>query len=869
MEKAWHSMSIEEAMREVSSSIKGLGSSEAKERLLKYGLNDIEIKPSKTVLKIFLGQFKSILITALLVSALLSALLNRIYESIAIVAIVGIAAILGFIQEYKSERTLEALKRQTPSYTKVIRDGQVVKVRTIELVPGDIVLFEAGDRIPADLRLIESHSLVVDEAILTGESVPVAKDANTVLAPNTPIYERANMVFMGTYAVGGRGVGLVVATGLSTELGKIAKLVKRVEEETEIHRAIEKLGHKLVSLFAILCAVFFVYGFMTGGSLVDMLIAAIALAVAAIPEGLPAAVTMALALGVRRMASRNVIVRKLGAIQSMGSLTVVCTDKTGTLTKNQMTIRSIWLQDTGLTRALDGQATTSSNLLLTISALCHSSSFVGDKWSGDPTDLALIDLAERSNVNVRLLMAKCVRLGEIPFDPKLKLMAIACKLGPQVLLMVKGAPEAVIEKCSSVLANNESMPLDSRLKQEVINVYQMMASRGERVLALAYKELPGRTENLKLQVDDLKDLVLVGLVGLVDPPREGVREAVKACHDAGIKIIMLTGDSPITACAIANELGIASGKTDKVLGEDLRELPLNEVARKLGSACAVARAMPEDKLRIVQALKKLGEVVAMTGDGVNDAPALKMADVGVSMGLRGSDVAREASHIILTDDNFASLVAGIMEGRTITENIRKIVTYLLMTSFSILLLVFTSSVLFGADNMALNALQILMLNVVIHGLPALTISFDEPSRDIMKLHPKHFSSIVTWRSVMASLMYGGALSTILLLTYIHLLLRHNIELASTTIYVAISTMLLASLYLIRIVYRSSALRNRWIHVAVASSILLQLLTVYYDPLRVVFKCTPLTFDAWVIVALLTMIPVTASIIVGFALKYLK
>ncbi|MHC1636664.1 MAG: cation-translocating P-type ATPase [Candidatus Nezhaarchaeales archaeon] len=864
MSKPWHSLTAEEAIKELNSSVKGLSSEEAKKRLSKYGLNEVEVKAVKTPIRIFLSQFKNILIIALLAAIALSVFLGRVYESIAIAAIVGIAVMLGFAQEYKAEKTIEALCRQAPSYAKVLRDGRPIKINVLEIVPGDIVLFEAGDKIPADLRLIESHSLMIDESILIGESIPVAKDSSVVLPPEAPIYERVNMAYMGTCAVNGRGVGLVVATGLSTELGKIAKLVKKAEEETEAHRSIEKLGRKLVSLFAILCAIFFIHGALTGGNVIDMLIAAIALAVAAIPEGLPAAVTIALALGVRRMASRNVIVRKLNAIQSMGPLTVICTDKTGTLTKNEMTVKSIWLPGIGLISKPTQQKTESLDLLLKASALCHNANLLENRWSGDPTDLALIDLAEKNGIDVRSLMAKCPRLSEIPFDPKLKLMAVLCKLNMKNVLIVKGAPEAIIEKCTAILTPNGREPLKPELRREIIDAYQMMASKGERVLALAYKEPIKQSKSL---IDELRELTLIGFVGLMDPPREGVHEAVKACHQAGIKVLMLTGDNPTTAKAIALELGITSSEAaDVVLSEELKELKIEELSEKLKSACAVARATPEDKLKIVQALKMKGETVAMTGDGVNDAPALKMADVGVAMGLRGSDVAKEASHVILTDDNFASLVAGIMEGRTITENIRKAVTYLLTTSFAILFLVFASSTLLGARYIALNALQILMLNIVLQGVPALAISFDEPSQGIMKLHPRHFQNIVTWRSIAYPLIYGGVVSIILLMAYMYMMPRYGFELSSTTMYVATSTMLLASLYFIRLIYRSSLLRNVWIHVAVASSFLIQLLTIYYEPIGTVFKCVPLTLEAWCIVALLTAIPIVISVMAKIVVK---
>ena len=570
MERPWHSLSIEEALKELSTSLRGLSNDEAKRRLLKYGFNDVELKKAKTPIKILLSQFKNILILALIAAIALSAALNRIYESIAIAVMVAMAVMLGFAQEYKAEKTLEALRRQAATYAKVLRDGMVVRVNALELVPGDIVMFESGDKIPADLRLIESHALAIDESILTGESTPVSKDASVVLPPEAPIYERINMAYMGTCAVNGRGVGLVVATGLSTELGKIAKLVKKAEEETEAHKSIERLGRKLVSLFAILCAIFFIHGAISGGNIIDMLIVAIALAVAAIPEGLPAAVTIALALGVRRMASRNVIVRKLNAIQSMGSLTVICTDKTGTLTKNEMAVRSMWLADIGLTREPLKCESKSYDVMIMAFALCHNANLLEHGWSGDPTDLALIDLAERRGLNVKSLMERAPRISEIPFDPKLKLMAVACKVNDKCVIMVKGAPEVVLEKCSSILVQGESRKLTPQMKAQAMEAQEAMASRGERVIALAYKELSQPIHEL---INELSDLTLIGLVGLMDPPREGVQEAVRACHEAGIRILMLTGDNPITAKAIASELGIAHGNAQEVmLGDELKEL---------------------------------------------------------------------------------------------------------------------------------------------------------------------------------------------------------------------------------------------------------------------------------------------------------
>jgi len=778
---SWHEKKIDEVAINLKTSLNGLNSEEAKQRLVEYGYNELKEKKKRTALRMFLEEFKDVFIILLLVATAFSAAIGY-YESlsdptkgletysdaIVIGIIVLLVVIAGFVQEYRAEKALEALKKLTVPKAHVIRNGKEEIIPAKEVVPGDVLVIESGDSMPADARLIEAVELKTDEAVLTGESTPVNKSLD-ILEPETPIAERSNMVFTATHAIYGRGKAIVTSTGMSTEFGKIAELVQTAEEEeTPLERKLDRFAKKIAIVVTAVCAIIFALeafealsiGFKLE-SFIEAFMSSISLAISAVPEGLPAIVTISLALGAREFAKRNAIIRKLSSAESLGATTIICSDKTGTLTKGEMTVRKLYCNGkitevTGVGYEPKGefhQSTSSINpkndndlsLLLKIGALCNNArlDIINNAWSiiGDPTEGSLIVAAAKAGFEQKELEREYPRKNEIPFTSERKRMTTVHSTpeGEQVAY-VKGAPEIVLERCAYIMKNGEVKKLTSKDKNEILKVNETLASDALRMLAMAYKKLPNSANTLDEEKVE-SNLVFVGLEGMIDPPREEAIKANQVCQQSGIKAVMITGDHKLTAIAVAKEIGILKENSIVLTGTELDKIGDEEFNKIVEDVAVYARVSPEHKLRIVNALKAKGHIVAMTGDGVNDAPAVKSADVGVSMGISGTDVTREASDLVLTDDNFATIVKAVEEGRVIYDNIRKYARFLLACNFDEVLVIGLFAILggiFGSTMFPLPLLpsMILWINLVTDGAPAVSLATDPPDEDVMERKPR-------------------------------------------------------------------------------------------------------------------------------------
>jgi Ca2+-transporting ATPase len=765
MSKTWHSKSIETVLEELQTDPLGLKEEEVKQRLEKYGLNELKETKRTTALQIFLNQFKDIFVIMLLIATTISFAVGEITDAVTIAAIVVLNAVVGFVQEYRSEKAMEAMRKLTAPKARLMRDGKEVMVPAKEVVPGDIVLLESGDRVPADSRLVEVVDLRTDEAILTGESTQVEKRTSTVEV-NVPVADRKNMIFTATYVTYGRGKAVVTSTGMKTEFGKIAEMVQSIEaEETPLKLKLESFAKKLGIIIILACVAIFVLEVLDParpGTLIENFITAIALAVSAVPEGLPAVVTISLALGARELAKRNAIIRRLASAETLGATTVICSDKTGTLTKGEMTVRKIFTNDkvievTGVgyeakgqfllnNKPLDAKEDPNLNLVLGASAVCTNASYDGEKIFGDTTEGALIVAAAKTEMTKDKLEKKYPRVHEIPFTSERKRMTTVHKMSEgKLLAFMKGAPEVILDRCTKIFKNGEARKLTKKEKQKILKTNEQMASDALRVLGVAFRELTdidvedfrelSKEEEINKSIES--DLIFIGLVGMIDPPREEAKEANKLCQQAGIKTVMITGDHKLTAVAVAKEIGITkSNPVDMVLtGAELDSMSNEDFEKVVKDVKVYARVAPEHKLRIVKALKKKGEIVAMTGDGVNDAPALKQADIGVAMGITGTDVTKEAADMVLADDNFATIVSAVEGGRAVYDNIRKFSFFLLRSNFDELVVIGSFAML--GLQLPLTAGMILWLNLVTDGAPAVALSMDPPADDIMRRPPRN------------------------------------------------------------------------------------------------------------------------------------
>jgi len=875
----WYNLSVSEVLGRLGSDPKtGLSQEEVQRRLAECGLNELAERKRVSPWRLFLEQFKNFLIIILLVAIALSAILGEVADAVVIFVIVLFAAGLGFFQEYRAERAMEALKKMAAPQARVIRGGEEKLVLACELVPGDIVLLSTGDRVPADMRLIEAVNLRTDEAPLTGESTPVEKTVEP-LEGEMAVGDRVNMAFMGTVVVHGRGKGVVTATGMATEFGKIAALLGEVERErTPLQVNLDRLGKYIGIAALVLCFILASIGVMRGHEVLEMVIWGVSLAVAAVPEALPAVVTISLALGVQRMVKRHALIRKLPAVETLGCTTFICSDKTGTLTQNQMMVRRIFVEDklmevTGRGyepvgsfyvdgRPVDVQREAGLKLLLQGIALCNDASMVcvDGTWGvrGDPTEGALLVAAAKAGLDKEELYRQYPRVDEIPFTAETKKMTtIHRAAGGELIAYSKGAPEVVLESCKSIHLGGVEKELDVADRRRVLGVAQQMAEAALRVLGVAYKRLPENT----LEAAD-SDMVFLGLVGMIDPPREEAKDAVRLCEQAGIKSVMITGDHKLTAVAIAKELGLLKGGI-ALSGEEMDRISDEEFERIVERVEVYARVSPAHKLRVVEALAKKGHVVAMTGDGVNDAPALKKADIGVAMGITGTGVSKEAADMVLTDDNFASIVAAVEEGRGIFDNIKKYLMYLLSSNLGEVLLM-AVAILFGPliglpyGAIPLIAIQILFVNLVTDGLPAIALSVDPPAPDIMQRKPRPRGQGVFTMPVVVLIMVGGVWSCLVNLG----IFKWALDAGKTMI----EAQCLCFLTLIMIqffkaynfrserhsVFKLGFFRNKWLNLAVGSQILLMLVIIYVPVFQDVFHTYPLDSFDWLVSLLLSL-----------------
>ncbi len=785
MEKNWYNKSKEEVFKEFGiSENTGLSDEQVIKNREKYGTNELQAQKKKSLFVKFLEQFKDFMIIVLIIAAIVSGVVGymedgKITDSLIILIVVIVNAIIGVAQEAKAEKSLEALQKLSSHSAKVIRNGQVNVVASRELVPGDIVVLDTGDFVPADLRIIEAANLKSQEASLTGESVPSEKNTATIENEKVGVGDRDNMLFSSSLITYGRGKGVVVETGMNTEVGKIAGIISNtVKSETPLQTKLNKLG-KTLGLAALgICVVIFIIGLLYGKQPLDMFMTAVSLAVAAIPEGLAAVSTIVLAIGVQRMVKRNAIVKKLPAVETLGSASVICSDKTGTLTQNKMTVEKVFY-DGKLFDMKDIKDSEIEDLkrLVHISMLCNDTKVsASNELTGDPTETALVDMGFKLDFTPELYVTY-PRVEEIPFDSERKLMTTVHKVGDRYIVYTKGGVDELLKRCNSyIFEGNTKTDLDA-FKVQISKQNEDMAQNALRVLAMAYKDLdhmPSKEEMKEIEAD----LTYVGMVGMIDPPREEVKAAVSKCKSAGIKTVMITGDHKITATAIAKALGIMEEGDEAITGAELEEMSDDDLIKRVRHIAVYARVSPEHKVRIVKAWQANGEIVAMTGDGVNDAPALKTSDIGCAMGIVGTDVSKEAADVILTDDNFSTIVSAVEEGRRIYDNILKAIQFLLSSNVGEIILLFLAILIapilankFGIDIKLIEPLlpiHILWVNLVTDSLPALALAVDPAEKDVMNRKPNKkqkgiFTKGMTWRIIYQGVMIGGLTLTAFIL----------------------------------------------------------------------------------------------------------
>jgi Ca2+-transporting ATPase len=885
---SWHSLPVEEALTKLDSSEDGLTETDVAERLAKYGANELGEEEKTRKLTLFLNQIKNPLIGVLIAAALISLLVAHYIDALVIAVVIIINAIIGFFQEYKAETALQALKTMAGPETKVLRksasrsENVEVKVKAKELVPGDIILLEAGVKVPADARIFQAFNLEIDESMLTGESEAVRKKVE-VLSVELQVADRTNMAFSGTIVVQGRGKALVVATGTKTEIGKIAELIKGTERvETPIQKQTKDLSKKL-GLFALLASsLVLVIAVLRGFDFFETFLFALATAVSAIPEGLPAVLTVTLAVGVNRMAKRNALIRKLQAVDTLGSATVICTDKTGTLTTNQMTVRKIFADNKLISlsgegfnpegtfefenQPVDVAQNKSLRRLLQIAALCNDAKLIRKEqdgkvhWEiiGDPTEGALVVAASKAGLTKEALEGSSPRVDEIPFDSKERYMVTFHRETDSTLrVFVKGAPEVILSLCTRVLENDIAKDLTQNRKQELLNVSTQMASQALRVLAIAYQTINiDETEETKLEIKQKRgNLVFVGLTGMIDPPRSEAKSAVVLCKRAGIRVVMATGDHKLTAEAIAKELGI-TGSSGAVTGGELDAMSDQQLDAVISQTAVFARVSPTHKFRIVESLRRKGHVVAMTGDGVNDAPALKAADIGIAMGITGTDVTKETADMVLTDDNFASIVNAIKEGRVIFENIRKVVKYLISTNTGEIMTILCALIFLPTAPLIFTAVQILWVNLVTDGLLVIPLALEPQEENVMDNPPrKPKERIINREMVLNIILVGSFMAIGTLWLFNGGLTNGDFVRAQTLAFVTIALFQVFNALNCRSrrlsFFKLGPLTNKYLTLGITASVTLEILVTELPFFQLAFGTTSLSVLDWVLVVLVS------------------
>ncbi|MFS0782365.1 cation-translocating P-type ATPase [Bacillus sp. 1P06AnD] len=856
----------------------GLQSKEAEKRVQLNGLNELDEGEKQSALLLFFAQFKDFMVIILLAATLISGLLGEYIDAVAIIAIVFINAGLGFFQERKAEKSLEALKQMSAPQTAVLRDHQWIRIPAKQLVIGDIIKFGTGDRIGADVRIIEAVALEVEESALTGESLPVLKTEKPILHEINSIGDEENMAFMGTMVTRGKGIGIVTATGMKTAMGQIADMLQSSESlMTPLQHKLEQLGKILIVAAIFLTILVVGLGVLQGNDLYTMVLSGVSLAVAAIPEGLPAIVTVALSLGVQRMIKQRAIVRKLPAVETLGCASVICSDKTGTMTQNKMTVTAVWnsgnvYEVTSGENEFQGsfyrngkeEAAGDKSLqqLLTFGLLCNSSEVIEKDgkvvMDGSPTEGAIHVAALKAGLSKQSLMKQFSIVKEFPFDSTRKLMSVIVKdENGKLFVVTKGAPDVLLGKCKSIMWEERVQYIDGSLTKKVQESVDDLASQALRTIAIGYKTIQTSIEAMR-DFEAEKDLIFIGLQGMIDPPRPEVKDAVEECKKAGIKTIMITGDHVTTASAIAKQLGILSKGKMVVEGKQLMDMSLEKLEAIVDDVAVFARVSPKDKLKIVKALQNKGHIVAMTGDGVNDAPAIKSADIGIAMGITGTDVAKEASSLILLDDNFATIKSAIKEGRNIYENIRKFIRYLLASNVGEILVMLFAMIL--ALPLPLFPIQILWVNLVTDGLPAMALGLDRPEGNVMKRRPRHpkegvFSRGLGWKIISRGFLIGG----VTLLAFITAL-HNNPDWENYPQTIAFVTLVLAQLIHVfdcrseKSIFARNPFGNLYLVAAVVISLLMMLAVIYVPSLQGIFKTVSIPLKDWLLILGLSALP---------------
>lgn len=904
--KAWYALTVDETLKQLKvDANQGLPEQEAQIRLEEYGPNALKKEKAKSPFTIFLHQFKDVLMVILLIAAGLSIVMNEVIDAVIISIVIVVTAVLGFRQEYRSGKALDALKKMTAPVANVLRNGKEVKISASQLVPGDIILLYTGDKVPADARIIEAHSLKVEEAALTGESAPADKSSD-VLSENTPLNDQHNMLFGGTVLVYGRAKAVVATTGMTTEFGKIAEMVQATTQETTpLERRMASVGKWIGLLVVGICIGVGALGILQGREILAMIRWAISLAVAAVPVALPAIVTAALSVGMYRMAKVNAIVKRLPAVETLGSTSVICSDKTGTMTKGEMTVQRLYVNNnaikvTGIGYAPKGEflfedktITPDENLkmLLKIASLCNDSTFEKDlktdKWivKGDPTEGALVVAAAKADIWKESLDKQEHRIAEIPFSSERKRMTTIHTAGKKKIAYMKGAPEVILQKCNRILLDGKVQELTPEDRFNLLKVTEAMALQALRNLGFAYTELPAHLDEFDESIEE--NFIFVGISGMIDPPRPEVKDAINICRNAGIRVIMITGDHKLTATAVAKELNLlGENDLDKVLtGADLDKLTDEQLLDVVENVVIYARVSPEHKMRIVHAWKTKENTVAMTGDGVNDAPALKKADIGVSMGITGTEVTKEASDMVLADDNFASIVKAVKEGREIYGNIKKYLTYLLRCNIMEILVILISvisvpllanllspnadSLAVGEAAIALTTVQLLWINLATDMLPAIALSVDPGDPDLMEQKPRNPKESIFTRDIKIYLTVVPVIMTALLL-YGYFYHRpwdgaEQLVNARTQLFTALIMMELANALAARSlkypVLKVGIFKNKILWYALISSFILQLFVLYTPGVQTTFGLTSPGLIHWAI-AILSVVTIFSALEIG-------
>lgn len=850
----WHTKDISQVLKELRTNAKaGLNLNEVQKRQEVYGKNELKEKKKESIIVKFFKEFNDFMIITLIVAAIISAVVSKLngegdyIDSIIIIAIVIFNAIMGLVQEEKAEKSLEALKKMSAPKAKVKRDGKILEIESQDVVPGDLILLETGNFVPADCRIIESFDLKIEESALTGETIASDKEAELILKQDTPMGDMKNMAFATTIVVNGRGLAVCTETGMNTKVGKIAGMIINEETpETPIQKKLGEVGKILAIACLVICVFIFVIGIFKKIPIIEMFMTSVGLAVAAIPEGLPAIVTIMLSIGVTKMAKKNAIIRKLPAVETLGASSVICSDKTGTLTQNKMTVVEI--------RNATGKMN-DKNVALELATMCTDTVVCKSEVIGEPTEVALTTAAVNEKLYKEILYTNMPRINEISFDSKRKLMTTIHKIGSKYRIITKGAPDVLLKRCTRYYDDGNIQTIYSKISS-IENQNNEMAEKALRVIAVSYKDVDKLPENINSESVE-NDLIFVGLIGMIDPPREGVKEAIKTCKRAGIKTVMITGDHLKTATAIAKELGILNRGDMSIDGASLEKMTQTELEDNIMRYSVFARVSPEHKVRIVKAFKAKGKIVAMTGDGVNDSPALKNADIGIAMGKGGTDVAKNAADMILTDDNFVTIVEAVKEGRTIYDNIKKAVHFLIATNIGEIVTIFMGLV-FGIKSPLL-AIQLLWVNLVTDSLPAIAIGLEKPEKNIMNRLPRNPQKSLFADGLWSSIILEGIMMGMLTLFAFSMGNKlWGLDVGRTMAFVAIGLIELVHSLNIKSnesIFKSGIFENKYLVGAFVLGAFMQIVVVIVPGLAKIFSLSPLNSIQWIATILISVMPV--------------